>query len=107
MDEKEIIETDIWTLYNKSVMYARKNNYFTDVDRCNNFYNGDQWEGLLIEGIEPVQLNFIQPIVNYKVNRITVFKSILFSVFNNHIHLFKTTKHYHRWCFSFFLRLFN
>lgn len=71
MDEKEIIETDIWTLYNKSVMYARKNNYFTDVDRCNNFYNGDQWEGLLIEGIEPVQLNFIQPIVNYKVNRIT------------------------------------
>ena len=71
MDEKEIIETDIWTLYDKSLMYARKHEYFTDVDRCNNFYNGDQWEGLLIEGIEPVQLNFIQPIVNYKVNKIT------------------------------------
>lgn len=71
MDLKEIIETDIWTLYNKNVDYARKNGYFTDVDRCNNFFNGDQWEGLLVEGIEPVQYNFIKPIVNYKVNKIT------------------------------------
>lgn len=71
MDEKEIRETNIWTLYDKSVMFARKHGYFTDVDRCNNFYNGDQWEGLLVEGIEPVQYNFIKPIVNYKVNKIT------------------------------------
>ena len=71
MDETEIKETDIWTLYNKSVMYARKHNYYSDVDRCNNFYNGDQWEGLLVEGIEPVRYNFIKPIVNYKVNKIT------------------------------------
>lgn len=71
MDEKEIIETDIWELYNKHIDYARKHGYFTDVDRCNNFFNGDQWEGLLIEGIEPVQYNFIKPVVNYKVNKIT------------------------------------
>ena len=71
MDEKEIKETNIWTIYNKNVDYARKHGFFTDVDRCNNFYNGDQWEGLLIEGIEKVQYNFIKPIVNYKVNMIT------------------------------------
>lgn len=71
MDEKEIKETNIWTLYNKNVDYARKHGFFTDVDRCNNFYNGDQWEGLLVEGIEKVQYNFIKPIVNYKVNMIT------------------------------------
>ena len=71
MDGKEIKETSIWTLYDKSTMYAKKHGYYTTVDRNNNFYNGDQWEGLLVEGIEPVQYNIIRPIVNYKVNRIT------------------------------------
>lgn len=71
MDGKEIKETSIWTLYDKATMYAKKHGYYTTVDRNNNFYNGDQWEGLLVEGIEPVQYNFIKPIVNYKVNRIT------------------------------------
>lgn len=71
MDGKEIKETSIWALYDKSVMYANKMGYYTMVDRCNNFFNGDQWEGLLIEGIEPVVYNFIKPIVNYKVNKIT------------------------------------
>ena len=71
MDGKEIKETSIWTLYDKSTMYAKKHGYYTTVDRNNNFYNGDQWEGLLVEGIEPIQYNFIKPIVNYKVNRIS------------------------------------
>jgi len=71
MDEKEIKETDIWTLYNKNVDYCRMMGYFTDVDKCNNFYNGDQWEGIILEGISPVSLNFIQPIVDYKVNKVT------------------------------------
>lgn len=71
MDEKEIRETDIWTLLNKHIDYLRKNNAYADVDRNNNFYNGDQWNGLIVEGIEPVQYNFIKPIVNYKVNKIT------------------------------------
>ena len=33
-------------------------------------YNGDQWYGLKIKGIEPVQLNIIKPIVKYKVGTI-------------------------------------
>lgn len=68
---KELKETDIWTMYNKNVDYARLHGFFTDVDRCNNFYNGDQWEGIILDGIEKVQYNFIKPIVNYKVNMIT------------------------------------
>lgn len=71
MDEKEIKETNIWTLYNKNVDYARRHGFFADVDKCNNFYNGDQWEGLQVDGIEKVQYNFIKPIVNYKVTKVT------------------------------------
>src|SRR5574344_593925 len=71
MDIEEIEKTPLWVLYDKSVMFATKHGFYTDVDRNNNFYNGDQWEGLLIEGIEPVQLPFIKPIVNYKVGMIT------------------------------------
>lgn len=71
MDEKEIKETKVWTLYQKATDFARKKGFYSEIDKCNNFYNGDQWEGLMIEGIEPVQYNFIKPIVNYKVNRVT------------------------------------
>jgi hypothetical protein len=70
MDEQEIKTTDIWSLYNKCNMFASKHGFYTDTDRNNNFYNGDQWEGLIIEGIEPVCLNFIKPIVNYKCGKI-------------------------------------
>lgn len=71
MDEKEIKETKVWTLYQKATDFARKKGFYSEIDKFNNFYNGDQWEGLMIEGIEPVQYNFIKPIVNYKVNRVT------------------------------------
>lgn len=71
MDEKEIKETKVWVLYNKATDFFRKKGYYSEIDKCNNFYNGDQWEGLLVEGIEPVQYNFIRPVVNYKVGMIT------------------------------------
>ena len=71
MDEKEIKDTELWTMYQKNVDYCRMRGYFTDVDRCNNFYIGEQWEGLQVEGVEPISFNFIQPIVNHKVSKIT------------------------------------
>ena len=71
MDEKEIRETNIWTMYNKHIDFLRTRGYFTDVDRCNNFYNGDQWEGIILDGVSPITFNFIKPIVNYKVNKVT------------------------------------
>ena len=42
-------------------------NVYSDTDKNHRMYNGNQWEGLKIKSIEPVQLNFIKPIVKYKV----------------------------------------
>lgn len=70
MDEKEIQVTDIWELYEQSRDYCIRINMFSDTDRNYRFYNGNQWEGLKVSGIEPVQLNFIKPVVKYKVGTI-------------------------------------
>lgn len=66
MDLTEIKETDIWALYDKSISYCRLIGMFGDTDVNYRMYNGDQWYGLKIQGIEKVQLNFIKPIVRYK-----------------------------------------
>ena len=39
---------------------------FGDTDLNYRMYNGDQWHGLKVQGIEKVQYNFIKPIVRYK-----------------------------------------
>lgn len=70
MDLEELQQTDIWTLYEQSRNYCRLINMYTDTDRNHRFYNGDQWEGLKIKGIEPVQLNFIKSIIKYKTGNI-------------------------------------
>lgn len=66
MDLEKIKETDIWTLYDQNVSYSRMMGMFTDTDRNHRMYNGDQWNGLKVEGIEKIQYNFIKPIVKYK-----------------------------------------
>ena len=66
MDLKELIETEIWTLYEKGRDYCRTINMFDETDKNYRFYNGDQWAGVKLKGVEPVQLNFIKPIVRYK-----------------------------------------
>lgn len=71
MDFEEIKETEVWTLYTQAQMYARQTNIYDTTDKNFRMYNGDQWAGLKIKGIEPVQLNFIKPIVNYKVGAIS------------------------------------
>lgn len=68
MDSREIQETPIWTLYEKGRNYHRMTGIYTDTDRNHRFYNGNQWQGAKLgEGVEPVQKNFIKPIVKYKV----------------------------------------
>ena len=41
-------------------------NIYADTDRNYRFYNGNQWEGAKLGDVEPVQKNFIKPIVKYK-----------------------------------------
>ena len=68
MDLQEIMETPIWGLYEKGRNYHRLTGVYTDTDRNYQFYNGNQWEGAKLGEVEPVQKNFIKPIVKYKVS---------------------------------------
>ena len=68
VDIREIQETQIWTLYEKGRNYHRMTGIYTDTDRNYRFYNGNQWEGAKLGDVEPVQKNFIKPIVKYKVS---------------------------------------
>lgn len=69
MDLNDIRQTDIWALYEKGRNYHRRIGIYTDTDRNYRMYNGNQWEGAKLgEGVEPVQKNFIKPIVKYKVS---------------------------------------
>ena len=68
MDLKEIRESPIWLLYEKGRNYHRRVGIYVDTDRNYRMYNGDQWDGANLGGIEPVQKNFIKPIVKYKLS---------------------------------------
>ena len=68
MDLREIRETPIWTLYEKGRNYHRRVGIYVDTDRNYRMYNGNQWEGAKLGDVEPVQKNFIKPIVKYKVS---------------------------------------
>jgi hypothetical protein len=68
MDLNEIVETSIWSLYEKGRNYHRRTNIYADTDKNYRFYNGNQWEGAKLGDVEPVQKNFIKPIVKYKVS---------------------------------------
>ena len=70
MTEEELKKTPIWELYEQGRNYCRLINMYTDTDKNYEFYNGNQWKGLKVSGIEPVQLNFIKPIIKYKVSNI-------------------------------------
>jgi len=63
---KDIQETPIWSLYEKGRNYHRLTGIYTDTDRNYRMYNGNQWEGAKLGDVEPVQKNFIKPIVKYK-----------------------------------------
>lgn len=70
MNKEEIKTTDVWELYEQGKDYFRLKNVYADTDRNYRFFNGDQWYGAKIEGIEKAQYNFIETIVNYKVSSI-------------------------------------
>ena len=67
---KDLPKTDTWELFEKGRDYLRRMNVYSDTDLNYRMYNGNQWEGANIEGIEKAQYNFIETIVNYKVSTI-------------------------------------
>lgn len=70
MDIKEIKETPIWTLYEKGRNYHRLTGIYVDTDKNYRMYNGNQWGKAKLGDVEPVQKNFIKPIVKYKIGTI-------------------------------------
>ncbi len=68
MDIQEIQQTPVWALYEKGREHHRQQRIYRDSDRNYRFYNGNQWEGAKLGEVEPVQKNFIKPIVKYKVS---------------------------------------
>lgn len=70
MDLEEIKETEVWQLYQKGKTYLRTQNMYAETDKNYKFYNGNQWEGAKLDGIEQVQYNFIETIVDYKLGKI-------------------------------------
>jgi len=63
---EEIKQTTIWDLYEKGRNYHRQTGIYVDTDRNYRMYNGDQWAHAKLGDVEPVQKNFIKPIVKYK-----------------------------------------
>ena len=70
MDLEKLEETSIWNLFEKGRNFNRMRNVFSDTDRNYRMYNDNQWHGLKVKGIEPIQLNIIKPIIKYKVGTI-------------------------------------
>ena len=68
MDILEIQETPIWGLYEKGRNYHRMIGTYVDTERNYRMYNGNQWAGAKLGDVEPVQKNFIKPIVKYKLS---------------------------------------
>lgn len=67
MDIQEIKETPIWTLYQKGRNFHNLTGIYTDTDRNYRMFNGDQWAGAKLGDVEPIQKNFLKPIVKYKL----------------------------------------
>jgi len=68
---QDLVETDIWYLYEKHLNFMRSKGYFSGTDKNFRFFNGNQWGGVILKNTDPVQINFIKPIVKYKVGVVT------------------------------------
>lgn len=67
MTLSQITETPVWQLYERGRNFHRRVGIYADTDRNYAFYNGSQWQHAKLGDVEPVQKNFIKPIVKYKV----------------------------------------
>lgn len=92
MDIREIQETPVWQLFEKGRNYHRLTGIYSDTDLNYRMFNGDQWAGANLGDIAPVQINFIKPIVKYKISVIhDNLYAIVFQSMNFENQEFRTT----------------
>lgn len=81
--QEEIEKTTEWAQYEKGKNHLRQLGYYELVDKCINFYKGDQWHGANLGDIPQVQYNFIKPIVDYKTSSLDSYEYNLVFHSNN------------------------
>lgn len=81
--QEEIEKTTEWEQYEKGKNHLRQLGYYDLVDKCINFYKGDQWHGANLGDIPAVQYNFIKPIVDYKTSSLDSYEYNLVFHSNN------------------------
>lgn len=71
-DLKKLVETDVWQLYEKHAMFMRNKGYYASTDRNFRFFKGNQWDNAIVDkNVELISINYIKPIVKYKVGVVT------------------------------------
>lgn len=57
--------TKDWQLYQQGIDFNNKINYYSTVDNNWTFYNGDQWAGVVSNGLPTPVFNVLKRIINY------------------------------------------
>ena len=70
MDKREKEKTKIWQKYEKCRDYMDKKKIIAKSEKCWKFFIGEQWSGIKSGGEELPMMNFIKPIVQYKVSTV-------------------------------------
>lgn len=74
MDLENLKTTEVWELYEHGRNFLRLMNVYSDTDKNYQFYNGDQWNGAKLDGIEKMQYNFIELIIDHKLGKLNANK---------------------------------
>jgi len=62
--------TKDWAKYDTGISYKNRINLYRDVNLCERFYSGDQWNGVVSNGLPTPVLNIVKRIIAYKVSQI-------------------------------------
>lgn len=90
--KEERVKTDIWTKYEKCKSYMEKIGLARKTERNWKFFIGEQWAGLKSGGEELPMMNFVKPIVQYKIS--TVAQNAMTAVYSDMSNRKETAKVY-------------
>ena len=91
-DKKQ--KTDIWQKYEKCKSYMEAKSVVTKTEKHWRFFVGDQWHGLKSGGEDFPMMNFIKPIVQYKIS--TVAQNTMTAVYTDMNHRTELAKVYEK-----------